>query len=132
MQAIGLDMKETTCSCAECRQMCERSCCLPTPDEARALIRAGHGARLSRYSFPAGRVIGPSPAGMEGADLTDTNHGACTFYRGGLCELHDAGLKPLEGRLAGHGKPWLPIRQHVVSHWRGKRFESVSAMLGRS
>ena len=29
-------------------------------------------------------------------------NGYCTFFRDGLCELHDLGLKPTEGRLSHH------------------------------
>lgn len=29
-------------------------------------------------------------------------NGYCTFYHDGLCELHDLGLKPTEGRLSHH------------------------------
>jgi hypothetical protein len=30
------------------------------------------------------------------------DNGFCTFYHDGLCELHDRGLKPTEGRLSHH------------------------------
>lgn len=30
------------------------------------------------------------------------DNGWCTFFHDGLCELHDKGLKPTEGRLSHH------------------------------
>lgn len=129
-------MKPATCSCGDCRSMCEHSTCLPTPDEARALIRAGHGARLATYAFAPDpsklRFVGPAVRGSEGGrGLAHTRGGACTFYADGKCSLHDAGLKPLEGRLALHDRPWLPVRMHVAATWKGRQFDSVLAALHR-
>lgn len=118
-------MQPIQCQCETCRSMCEHSTCLPTPDEARALIRAGHGGRLARYEFLDGsKVIGPAPANHDGSILDMTDRG-CAFYRDGKCELHDAGLKPTEGRLAHHSRPWRPIRLSVLATWKGKRYESM-------
>ena len=36
---------------------------------------------------------------MIQAEATDAG---CIFFKDGLCELHDLGLKPLEGRLSHH------------------------------
>ena len=128
-------MKPVTCSCPKCRAMCAASTCLPTPEQARQLIRLGYAPRLATYSFPESEVrfVGPAPAGKEGArDLPDTLQGRCAFHVDGLCELHAPGLKPLEGTLAHHDRHWLPIRMHMAAHWRGKRFDSVMALLERS
>jgi len=125
-------MKESVCSCEKCKQMCAHSVCIPTPEEARELMRRGYVNRMSQYTFMDGEsYLAPSPAGLEGAHLSHTNMGACTFFKDGLCELHDKGLKPLEGRLANHDLQWQPIRFHVISQWRGKAFQSVSAMRER-
>lgn len=126
-------MTPITCACDRCRDACARSTCLPTPDEARALIRAGLGDRLATYEFDGQRFVGPAPKGQEGArGLWHTRHeGGCTFFDGRHCELHARGLKPLEGRLAHHDRPWLPVRLHVMAHWRGKQFESVDKALYR-
>lgn len=129
-------MTPITCSCPKCQAMCANSTCLPTPDEARALIRAGFAARLATYKFhpesDALSFIGPAPKGHEGArELTDTKRG-CTFYADGRCELHSIGLKPLEGRLAHHDRDWRPIRIGMAEHWRGQRFQSVVKMLDRT
>lgn len=123
-------MTPIACNCSACRSMCEHSVCIPTPDEARALIRLDP-RRMARYEFPAGSVVAPAIKGKSGT-LLSTREGPCTFYGEHGCELHDKGLKPLEGRLARHDRPWLPIRMEVMKHWRGKRYESVAAQLERN
>ena len=120
------------CSCASCRAMCEQSTCMPTPGEARALIRAGHARRLARYEPRGSDVyafVAPAPTGHEGATLRTTNSGCCTFLSAGRCELHEPGLKPLEGRLAMHDRPWPLVRKQVYFSWSGKRYASVCAVL---
>ena len=130
-----IEMTEVVCDCERCASMCAHSTCLPTPDEARALIRAGFADRLATYQWldaPGKRFVGPAPRGQDGArDLPHTRTG-CTFFDGRHCELHSLGLKPLEGRVAHHTRHWYPIRLHVQAHWRGKQFESVRAMLDRT
>ena len=113
-------MQPVTCACARCRAMCEFSTCLPTEAEAQQLIDAGYGDRLATYRWPDSprAVTGPAPKGKEGQTLATTMSGACTFrLPDGRCELHDLGLKPLEGRLALHNRPWQMVRTEVLRHW---------------
>jgi hypothetical protein len=113
--------------------MCAHSVCLPTPEEARILIKRGYGPRLATYQLcpdPTQLVfVGPAPKGKEGARALPDTGAACTFYTDGECELHDLGLKPLEGRLAHHDRDPAPIRIHMSTLWRGKTFNSVLAKL---
>jgi hypothetical protein len=76
--------------------MCEHKACWPTPEEAATLIERGYGDRLVKEHFIGhGRLRHV----LRGRD----DEGRCTFLTAdGLCELHDPGLKPLEGRLAHH------------------------------
>lgn len=109
--------------------MCAHSTCLPTPDEARALIKAGFGDRLARYEFLDGsRVVGPAPVDHDGSVLSMTDR-RCAFFKDGLCELHALGLKPMEGRLAHHTRDFRPIRHAVLATWKGKRYESICKAL---
>jgi hypothetical protein len=38
----------------------------------------------------------------------DEDKGACTFFVNGLCQLHELGLKPTEGKLSHHNDQ--PVR----------------------
>ncbi len=111
--------------------MCAHSTCLPTPDEAKKLIDAGYGDRLARYEWQGcgwavPNAVGPAPKGKAGKTLSTTQAGECTFrLEDGRCELHDKGLKPLEGRLARHDRPWQPIRIEVLRHWVGHDPEAL-------
>lgn len=120
------------CACSACQAMCAGSTCMPTVAEARTLIRAGYGPRLARYE-PRGTAehafVAPAPKGLENTVLKTTNSGQCTFFSGGGCELHALGLKPLEGRLARHDRPWPLVRKQVYLDWVGKRYASVVARL---
>lgn len=112
--------------------MCAHSVCLPTPDEARNLIRKGYAARMAVYRFAPGdehAYVGPAVAGRAHEELPRTNMGPCSFFSDGLCELHDLGLKPLEGRLACHDRDWRIVRLEVQRTWKGKSFQSVAAAL---
>lgn len=123
-------MTPIACNCEACRSMCAHSVCLPTPSEARDLVKRYPG-RMGAYVFADGAgYIAPATVGHEGKTLSHTRAGACTFHGEGGCELHDNG-KPLEGRLAHHTRPWQAVRLHVIQHWHGKQFESVRASLTR-
>lgn len=107
--------------------MCRASTCLCSPEGAQRLIDAGHGARLAAYFFPGGFAIGAAPK-VGGREFSSTHQGPCSFFsEAGGCELHDAGLKPLEGQLAHHLRHWLPIRQFVVALWTRADFDRISS-----
>lgn len=129
----GFDTVE--CACDQCKAMCAHSVCLPTPEGARALILAGYGHRLSIYKFSpfddSFSFVAPATVGHEGKILPRTNAGQCTFFKEGKCELHDKNLKPFEGRIARHDRPWKEIRFEAMQSWKGKAFESVRATLLR-
>jgi len=128
------ELKVVSCACEQCKEMCRHSTCLPTPAEARILIRRGYGPRLARYEWTHTDVlpnaIGPAPKEHEGKTLNSTLSGRCTFLTDDdRCELHALGLKPLEGRLALHDRSWIAVRREVLQHWKGKRYESVACGL---
>lgn len=87
--------------------MCRRRPCWPTPADAHRLIEAGFGPRLmSEWWFDHAQdktvfILTPAIQGREGGESPAYPSGACTFLdEAGLCQLHDLGLKPAEGRLA--------------------------------
>ncbi len=128
--------KITSCTCKKCMNQC-RTQCLGTPDDIDRLIEAGYGDRLSITEWWAGSLMGlvKGPVLMIQAKRED--NGWCTFRRrDGLCELHDKGLKPTEGKLSYHttgldnfdprrslawlvAREWLPLQ---------KEFEKLKIM----
>lgn len=90
--------------------MC-RHPCWPTPDEAKAIIGVGLGDKLMvdywiNIDRPDTDILCPAVPGYEGRgapswrEFSDKDS-RCVFQSAdGLCELHDMGLKPIEGRLS--------------------------------
>lgn len=94
----------TSCTCDECKEMCNRPC-WPTPKEAQKLIDAGYGNRLMNdyWCRDEGdiQILCPANKGKEGSFAAFMPVGNCTFQdENGLCELHNLGLKPAEGKKA--------------------------------
>ena len=98
MQRSG--RKPTACSCDRCKSQCHTPC-LGTPEDIEKLIDAGYRDRLAPTSWFAGMLMGVINRPIEMVQPKVEN-GWCTFYHDGLCELHDKGLKPTEGRLSHH------------------------------
>lgn len=94
-------VKPVSCSCNTCKSMCKEGPCLGTPLDIVAIIEAGYADKLCLtevrslipFGIPAHETIQPR---------YDKQKKACAFFTDeGLCELHDKGLKPTEGKLAG-------------------------------
>ena len=92
--------KPCECKCSLCRMQCHTPC-LGTPQDIERLIDAGYADRLAPTLWGAGIIMGviDIPIPMIQAVAGDEY---CIFYHNGLCELHDKGLKPTEGRLSHH------------------------------
>lgn len=94
--------KPTSCACEKCRNQCKTPC-LGTPEDIERLIEAGYGNRLSPTEWWAGSLMGVVKGPVLMIQAKREDNGWCTFRRpDGLCELHDKGLKPTEGRLSHH------------------------------
>ena len=87
--------KPCECKCSLCRMQCHTPC-LGTPQDIERLI--------------------PMIQAVAGDEY-------CIFYHNGLCELHDKGLKPTEGRLSHHStrldnfKASKSISWNVAKEW---------------
>lgn len=92
--------KPVECRCARCREQC-RTPCLGTPEDILRLLKAGYKERLAPTLWGVGLVLRRIPYVVPMIQARRIN-GYCIFFRNGLCELHDAGLKPTEGRLSHH------------------------------
>ena len=111
MQRTG--RRPTECRCQLCKRQCHTPC-LGTPQDILRLMDAGYTDRLSPTLWAAGVMMGvvSQPVPLIQAQCLDGAWGGlldvgadshCTFYTAdGLCELHDKGLKPTEGRLSHH------------------------------
>lgn len=103
----GMTSTSTACSCQECKAMCERRPCWPTPSDARRLIDAGYASDLMLdwwFNTAANRtvyVLTPAIVGRESGQAPAIPSGRCTFFdEDGLCQLHMLNLKPTEGKQA--------------------------------
>ena len=98
--------KPCECKCSLCRMQCHTPC-LGTPQDIERLIDAGYA--VIDIPIPMIQAV----AGDE----------YCIFYHNGLCELHDKGLKPTEGRLSHHStrldnfKASKSISWNVAKEW---------------
>ena len=97
---VGIDHNrwEQPCTCDKCKNMCKVPC-IGTPKDIEAIIDAGYADRLKETMWMVGYLaVKEKPIAMIQPTEKD---GWCAFRQpGGLCELHDLGLKPTEGVLA--------------------------------
>ncbi len=112
--------KQTFCKCTACKRQCQTPC-MGTPQDIEAIIDAGHGDKIFPTVWGAGVMMGVSgPVLVYAADRISTG---CIFFKDGLCTLHDAGLKPTEGKLSHHSvrldnfDPKKSVSWAVVKEW---------------
>lgn len=121
--------RPTQCKCKECKQQCHTPC-LGTPQDILKLVKAGYAERLALTDWFAGMMMGCTDHGITMIQAKGEN-GWCTFYHDGLCELHDKGLKPTEGKLSHHTiklDNWTrkkSISWNVAKEWENKDNFSV-------
>lgn len=114
--------KVTECSCERCKNQC-RTPCLGTPEDIDRLIKAGYGDRLALTLWRAGLLIGCTNKIIKLVAPIQEDNGWCTFRTSdGLCELHDKGLKPTEGKLTHHSnllrvRPDRNLTWLIVKEW---------------
>ncbi len=120
-----LNQVPNECSCEKCQQMCKRPC-WGTPEDMQRIIDAGYGHRLMRDFWGASKdeeneytfILSPALKGHEGekAPFYPRSPEGCTFWKDGLCELHDLGLKPIEGKLATCKPEVMPREDEISLH----------------
>lgn len=93
--------KPSVCRCRECKNQC-RTPCLGTPQDILRLIEAGYIDKLKPTYWCVGQILGKLDYSIAMVQAEQTAYGWCVFHEGGLCQLHDLGLKPTEGRLSCH------------------------------
>ena len=113
--------KPIQCKCKACQQQCHQPC-LATPQDILKLIKAGYADRLAWTQWLAGYLMGVTDHVIFMVQA-DKEGDWCTFFHDGLCELHDKGLKPTEGRLSHHSAkidnfvPKKSISWNVAKEW---------------
>jgi hypothetical protein len=113
---------QTECSCKVCQLMCTRPC-WGTPEDTQKIIDAGYGDRLGLEYYtnddsPETLMIQPAVKGYEGkrAPFNPISMEGCSFWKGGLCELHDLKLKPIGGKTAYHKSEYLYPDNNSIVH----------------
>lgn len=130
--------KPSECKCQACKNQC-RTPCLGTPQDILKLIEAGYIENLKPTYWCVGLVLGKLDYSIAMVQAIQTDQGWCIFHKEGLCQLHNLGLKPTEGRLSHHeiksenyvfskglaynvAKEWLskenvPLVQEIFNHF---------------
>lgn len=114
-------LHEYVCSCDTCKNMCKKAPCHGTPEEMLAIMNANprYMDWLHINKQWDTNMVFIRPVGPYAVDLI----GQCPFQTSeGMCELHDKGLKPIEGRVAIHkggedGHPRKGIRASLAQSW---------------
>lgn len=108
METIDKIMQETgkaisECKCYTCASHCKKTPCIGTPEDMEKLVNAGYSNRLAAVGWGVGKLYGITDKIIPIiAPRFDVEKGSCTFFNDGLCELHEKGLKPTEGKLSSH------------------------------
>lgn len=111
------------CSCDTCKSQCTRCSCLGTPGDIKNIIDAGFADRLSPTIWMAGIIMGATKLPVPMVQAKFIPGSGCTFFKNGLCELHNLGLKPTEGKLSHHTVrmenivPKLNLTWNVAKEW---------------
>ena len=119
------------CQCSTCVNMCKNRPCWATPEEASALIEAGYGDKLMHDWWVGSHddinLVSPAMIGHECGRAPDFYPiGRCVFLTGDdKCELHDLGLKPIEGREATCQGFDGSLHERVAKTWEGSSARKV-------
>lgn len=124
-------LKETSCTCKECVNMCKERPCWGTPEEIEKIMESGFSHRLM-YDYWAGGfsedsetdipIIAPAIVKYEGKNAPFWPRGRCTFLNSkNRCEIY--AIRPIEARVAHHDQK-VGVHKEVAETWdtlEGKR-----------
>lgn len=103
-----LGIVPSECSCESCKRICHAPCCGSVEDFEK-IIDSGYADRLMLDDLPdisnCGPILKPALKGHEGcqAPWEVRSSDGCTFWnKDRKCDLHDKGLKPIQGRISYH------------------------------
>ncbi len=115
--------KPVQCKCQDCKKQCSVSPCLGTPSDIEKIIDAGHGDKIFLTHWAAGILLRATKDIVRMYQANNIPNHGCVFFKDGLCELHEKGLKPTEGRLSHHSQqmhnlePRKSIGWNVAKTW---------------
>lgn len=121
-----------SCRCETCVAYCRKRPCWGTPRQIDKIIAGGFGHRLMADYWvgePTVWLLSPAILGYEGKVAPGWPTGRCAFLTtDSLCELHDVGLKPTEGRVAFHGVPPIPkLHEAMSNRWKNAEARDLVA-----
>ena len=113
------------CCCDICKSYCKRPGWW-TVEEAELAIESGYAGRMMLEMSPEFTfgVLSPAFKGCEkNYAIHEYANNGCTFFHNGLCELHSAGLEPLECRFCHHSRIGQGIKCHtaIERDWQSER-----------
>lgn len=117
-------LKETSCTCKECVNMCKKRPCWGTPEEIKKIIDHGYAWALMR-DYWVGRfredqegdvyIISPAIVNYQGKSAPNWPRGRCIFLnRDDRCEIYF--MRPIEARVAHHNQT-VGIHKEVAETW---------------
>jgi len=108
--------------------MCQTCPCLGTPADILRLINNGYIYQLSITGWATGLQFGvPLIPMIQPKQLAN---GHCAFLTADkLCSLHNANLKPTEGKLAKHYVPSYPIALKIAKMWQDPEQEHTMNLI---
>lgn len=130
---INQPFPDIECKCVRCQSMCHAPCC-GTPEDIENLIKNGYASRLMLDDWQTSDcnadIIKPALKGSELqlAPWEVSSIAGCTFWKNGLCELHDSGLKPCQGKMALHEmteKEGDQIGAYIKRSWETEKAKEV-------
>ena len=77
-----------SCNCEKCRQMCQRTPCLGTPQDILAIIEAGYVDKVCYTEWAAGMYLGHITRPIEMVQIKSKGKGKdgeCVFFHDGKC-----------------------------------------------
>lgn len=114
------------CACTRCKNMCRIAPCIPDPAGAQKLIDAGYKDKLE-LGWYSSTLYDESFDWPCIKPIKKEDYSACIFFNDeGLCDLHDKGLKPIEGQLAIHDIKDSGLRKWICFSWVSK--EGIAVM----
>jgi len=59
--------------------------------------------------------------------MSHATYGPCTFHKSNLCQLHDMGLKPSEGRMVNHDydKSTSGVHEAIAQSWNNPEAQEL-------